>query len=73
MSYAPAGWYVRHDRDGHPRCAVWYTGPYASEGEAVGAAAEARAKRPLRPGPNGPIDWVAARYCAPRKDLVAAA
>ena len=72
-AYAEIGWYVRHDRDGYPRDSVWYVGPYSDEAEARAAAVEARAGRPIRTGPNGPIDSVEARRCAPRRNLTTAA
>jgi hypothetical protein len=51
-------WYVRHDRDGAIRDTVWYVGPYPSREDAEAAASDEILRRPIRPGPNGPIDSV---------------
>ena len=59
ITAAPRWWAVV-DRDGMPR--VW-RGPFSSREEAA-ASGHVR----LRPGPNGPVDWVFFEFCRPSRE-----
>lgn len=50
--------YLRHAREHQVRDAVWYSGPYGSLADAEAARQSAITDRPVRMGPNGPIDSV---------------